>query len=239
MHIAFANTGNRVYSTLKSKGYTDDDILYLSWEPTSSNPNVDYRSTEVNISWGLHTWLRNNLNNGQANDTVVIYFIDHGRSGTWGYCFLPFDHSQNLVSDNDLYAWVNLALTEWDGSINYKAVNIVFDTCYCGLIITIPTTNLTGPNRIVVTATDDFLSAYSWWSPPPEWYINRPVDSNGETIFSYYYLKQILAGWDVQSAFNTSSIQTFNEVIRLAKLTSSGEQQIPQIDNQHSGPLRW
>lgn len=237
MHMAFDNTGDRVYSTLKAKNYTDANILYLSWELGA--PNVDMLSTKANISWGLQTWLRNNLNNGQLNETVVIYFIDHGGIGYLGYFFVPYDAPPNFVYDYELSNWVNLALSEWDTTMNYKSANIVIETCYSGLTIGPPPTGLDGPNRIVVTATTTYLQAYSWWAPPQIWFDSRPADSNGEAIFSYYYLKQILAGRDVQRAFNVSSMQTTNEVIRLAALSGGNEQQFPQISSQHPTRLMW
>jgi hypothetical protein len=237
MHIAFGNTGDRVYSTLKSLNYTDGNILYLSWE--LGNPNVDLLSTKANISWGLQTWLRNNLNNGQLDETVVIYFIDHGGVSYLGYFFVPYDNPTNFVFDYELSNWVNIAFSEWDTTMNYQSANIVIETCYSGLTTGPPPTGLDGPNRIVVTATDSMLQAYSWWAPPQIWYDNRPLDSNGEAIFSYYFLKRMAAGADVQRAFNFASLQTVNEVLRLAILTGSNEQQNPLISNQYPGRLFW
>jgi hypothetical protein len=237
MHLAFANTGDRVYGTLKAKNYTDANILYLSWD--LNNPNVDFLSTKANISWGLQTWLRTNLNNGLLNETVVIYFIDHGGTSYLGYFFVPYDAPTNFIYDYELSSWVNWAFCEVDITTNYKSANIVIETCYSGLTIGPAPTGLDGPNRIVVTSTNTYLQAYSWWMPPQIWYDNRPADSNGEAIFSYYYLKQIAAGRDVQRAFNIASPQTVAEVNRLAILSGGTEQQQPMISNNHAGPLRW
>ncbi|MCK4766418.1 MAG: hypothetical protein KAW12_29755 [Candidatus Aminicenantes bacterium] len=238
MHIAFGNTGDRVYSTLKTKGFTDANILYLSWD-FGPNPNVDGLSTKANISWGLQTWLRNNLNNGLMDETVVIYFIDHGGVNVGGYFFVPFDNPTNFVYDWELSNWVNIGLSEWVITTNYNVCNIVIETCFSGNLIGWTPTGLSGPNRIVVTATDTMLQAYSWWMPPQIWYDQRPADSNGEAIFSYYFLKMIGAGRDVQMAFNRSFIQTVNEVLRLALLSGGNEQQNPMIDNQCPGQLFW
>jgi hypothetical protein len=228
MHIAFGNTGERVYSTLMAKGYTAANILYLSWD-FGTNPNVDALATKANIQWGLQTWLKSNLSNGIPNENVVIYFIDHGGTNVGGYFFVPYDY---LVYGTELSPWVNSALTEWDNTtINHNFANIVFETCYSGNLIGPTISGLSGPQRIVVTSTDYFLQAYSWWAPPQEWYDNRPADSNGEAIFSYYFLRMILAGRDVQVAFNRAYNRTVFEVTRLATITGTNEQQNPMIDN--------
>lgn len=230
MHIAFRNTGNRVYNALITKGYTAANILYLSWD-FGINPRVDAFATKVNIQWGLQTWLKGNLCNGIPDENVVIYFIDHGGTNYYGYFFVASDY---FVYDFEISSWINAALTEWDNtSINHNFANIVFETCFSGNLLVPPPTGITGPQRIVVTATNSWLQAYSWWAPPVEWYDNRPVDSSGEAIFSYYFVKRILAGDHVQQAFNTAYTQTINEVARLAAITGTNEQQIPLISNQY------
>lgn len=251
MHVNFGHSGDRVFDGLKADGFEDDNIFYLSWD--TSNPNVDARASLENIELYLKTELYGALDNGANNELVMIYFIGHGvdiNTGTQGrYWFMSNTITPQSNGNagtvlgvylRSLDRWIDIALTDTLGvgtSKNFKDATLVFDTCFSGRIFE-GDYALTGPSRTVIAAAaanDPVVNganlAFSWWTPPQTWFDNRPSDSNGETMFTYFFMAQFAGQATVRDAFTQAVSAVSSEVRELAQLAgaSGTEEQHPMI----------
>ena len=134
----FERTSDLAYDTFESLGYDDDHIYYLSRD--TSNPRVDEKVTHDSVKYALTNWLEQHSN---EESKCFLYFCDHGSE--WG---------SFIIDENE---WINdYEIARWLKNVRYKTLTIVMECCFSGQFID----DLSGYNRIVITSTNEILSAY-------------------------------------------------------------------------------
>jgi len=134
----FERTSNLAYNTFKYLGYDDDHIYYLS--RNTYDTGVDEIVTHESIRNALVNWLGEHSN---EESKCFIYFCDHGNQ--WG---------EFLIDEN---SWVgDYEIRKWLQNVRYKTLTVVMECCFSGQFID----DLSGTNRIIITSTNEWLSAY-------------------------------------------------------------------------------
>jgi hypothetical protein len=138
---------NRVYRTLKKRGFIDDNIEYLNYDTDQTDIQilVDDTPGKENIQAAL-TRLQAQMNKNPG--PLYIIQIDHG--GVNGEFYLATEEEpQQTMSPQELDSW----LTELESGLNPVALEkervLISGACYSGSYV--PT--LSKPGRVIVTST--------------------------------------------------------------------------------------
>jgi hypothetical protein len=138
---------NRVYRTLKKRGFIDDNIEYLNYDTDQTDIQilVDDTPGKENIQAAL-TRLQAQMNKNPG--PLYIIQIDHG--GVDGEFYLATEEEpQQAMSPQELDSW----LTELESGLNPAALEkervLISGACYSGSYV--PT--LSKPGRVIVTST--------------------------------------------------------------------------------------
>ena len=171
--------GNRAYNVLRYKGYSKENIQYLSLQPgrdidgNGLDDDIDGYSSFSNTATTFTNWV------GNANK-LFVYLVDHGSSDT-NQSYFRLNTGEN-VSATQLNAWLTSIQNKYQ-----TEVLVVMDFCYSGNFL--PFLAYPGPaKRTVIAAT----------SPDELTYFL----SGGSVSFSDLFLSGLLEGMNPLQAFN-------------------------------------
>ncbi|MDA3924124.1 MAG: hypothetical protein PF904_05440 [Kiritimatiellae bacterium] len=182
------------YSTLRYRGFSKENILYLNPEPdqdVDGNGELD----DIDEAATFET-MAETITNGLANsDQVFIYLVDHGgnSSGT-GYFRL---NSSETVTAIQLDDWLDTLQNTYTN----MRMTILLDFCYAGSFL--PDLTYTGTaSRIVVAACNDNQPSY--------------FVAGGLVSFSGAFFSGVLLGYDVMQSFTLAeSAMSFYQTAQL------------------------
>ncbi|MCC6356052.1 MAG: VCBS repeat-containing protein, partial [Verrucomicrobiae bacterium] len=169
---------SRAYNVLRYKGYSRENIRYLSFDP---GRDVDGDGLDNDIAgFSSHANVANSLTNWTGNaNRLLVYLVDHG-SATPDGAYFRLNTGENLTS-TQLDAWLD-AIQDEHGT----EVVVVLDFCYAGRFLQDLT--YAGPaKRVVIAATSPTELTYFL--------------SGGMVSFSDLFLSGLLQGLDLEQAF--------------------------------------
>ena len=211
----FERTSDLAYDTFKYLGYDDDHIYYLS--RNTDNSKVDEKVTRKSIKNTLIDWLGNRSN---EESKCFIYFCDHG--GSFGSFFI------------DENVWVNdFEIADWLQNLRYKTLTIVLDSCFSGQFID----DLSGHNRVVITSTNERLSAYgnlygyAFFSAPFFMALQNGASYGEAWEKADKSISEILPGENAIPLYLATRENNVRNIMRIC----DNEYQIPLIDDNGDG----
>jgi alpha-tubulin suppressor-like RCC1 family protein len=130
-------TANRIYQTLRDRGFRSDHIYYFNY---AAQTGVDDSTpTKAEVQYAIDTWPAAMMNGSPA--PLYVIFVDHGYTDTF---YLNIE----TISPTELNTW----LTTLEGKLTSGALAepkiVVIGACYSGSFI--PT--LSGTNRIIISS---------------------------------------------------------------------------------------
>lgn len=134
------------YKTLRIKGFSRDDIYYLS--PVTgidvdgdgdANNDIDAESTLANLGDALTTW-------ASGTNDLTVYLVDHGWQDDGAGRFRINVGSENILTAAQLRSWLN-ALQ----SGSEMTQKVIIDSCFSGSFLA-GLTPASGKTRFVATA---------------------------------------------------------------------------------------
>ncbi len=169
---------DEAYNTLRYRGYSKTNILYLSYGP---NHDVDGdgvlndiagSATLSNAAVAVTNW-------ALGNDRLFVYLVDHG-SVYGGNGYFRLNDSETLAA-SQMDAWLNTLQTQWP-----REVTVLMDFCFSGTFL--PALARTGtPERVVVAACGGDQLTY--------------FVAGGVVSFSDAFLGAVLQGYSIQQSF--------------------------------------
>ena len=116
------------YKAMKSQGYDNDSIYYLSANPADVTATclkdteicVDGQATYANLSYAINTWVNQNT----PASELMIYFAGHGDNGIF-----QVNATEQLTVQN-LDSWLDSLQTIMSGRVTF-----VYDACYSGSFV--------------------------------------------------------------------------------------------------------
>ena len=209
-------TQESIYRTLYYRGFTDDQIMFLSAVNTSWIPSEwttqsvidfppeidpDYEITEDDVEWAITTWAA-----GQVGPDVplFIFFMDHGAINR--FLVNEIDGVQHEVSAYTLAGWIDTLQTTTDALVTF-----IYDACYSGSFLD----SLGNPDyeRILVTSTKASGTAYF-------------ID-DGRVSFTQFFMEGVQAGRTILECY----------VMTNDALGTLGFGQEPQLEDTTAGEL--
>ena len=192
-------TANRVYDTLKERGFEDDNIFYFNYGG-SMIPGVDAVTakigssiTDPGIKWAITTWAKERMNGSPA--PLYIIMVDHGNRDTF---FIDPD----TITPAELDLW----LKQLELGLNAQALLekrvVVMGACYSGSFVSAlssgPTT--TNGGRIVITSATADEPSYK-----------GPDEADGVRSGEFFleeFFKEIKKGSSVKDSFLAATERT-------------------------------
>ncbi|MEM7538883.1 MAG: leucine-rich repeat domain-containing protein, partial [Chloroflexota bacterium] len=141
-------TAEKVYGFFRSRGVSDDNILFLSTDPTLTGH--DQMATTANLGNGITGWAKERVSGEQA---LTLYLIDHGERDL----LYIDDLNEQYLSTGDLDAWLN----ELESVVPGLAINVIVEACHSGSFIDRANQSISKPNRVIVTSTSVESDAYA------------------------------------------------------------------------------
>ena len=183
-----AKTTNRIYTTLKARGFSDDTILYLSYQDATSaaaaGVTVDGMPSRTAIQNAITSWAKDKIANVPA--PLWVMMVDHGSNGN-------FYINNEIVTPADLNAW--LTTLESVTATTEKRI-VINGSCYSGSFI--PYLAKTG--RIIITSAAANEESY-----------RGPLEPDGIRSGEYFLdnlFNQLKMGKSLKDAFDLSSLNT-------------------------------
>ncbi|PID73225.1 MAG: hypothetical protein CSB33_04705 [Desulfobacterales bacterium] len=169
---------NFAYRTLVHQGFTKNSIYYMS-----ANTDIDLDGNgladdvdEIPSNSGLERAITEWALQEPPADSLAVYLVDHGRSGTFRIS------GEEVLSAENLDGWLDALQKIIPGR-----VIVVYDACYSGSFIP-QLTPPEGKERIVITSTSAGEKAYFM--------------SQGAVSFSAYFWTHIFNGINVKDTFD-------------------------------------
>ena len=170
----------RAYTTLRHRGYSRDNIRFLSLDP---NQDVDGNGLLDDIDLPTSfIQLKDSLTNWADNaSTLVVYFVDHGTIRSDGSEALFRLNRTDRVNATQMNDWVSALQDRYNTDLT-----MILEFCYAGNFR--ERLSYTGDaSRIIVSATDSNELTH--------------FVSNGQVSFSESFFNGIFQGFDIQTSF--------------------------------------
>lgn len=159
--ILIANIANRAYRIFRRAGFARNRIVYLSPNPQDADlppdgvNDVTDTSAPANLQTALTTWAVGKVG---PDVPVFLYLVDHGVEDY--FCAAGCGKEGSVVS-NQLWAdTLNTWLGQLEQTTGARNITVIIEACHSGSFIA-PTKSISGPGRVIITATSRRLSAYA------------------------------------------------------------------------------
>ncbi len=136
-----------VYDLYKENGYSDEDIQYLTTDP--SMPGYDKPATLANLQEAIVTWAASKL---AANRQLTLYLMDHGDVDK----FFLDGVTQQVLTPAQLSEW----LDQLEAAVPGVTVTVVIEACYSGSFIK-SLQRVSKPGRLIIASTTADTVAYA------------------------------------------------------------------------------
>ena len=117
-------TTNRIYKSLKDRGFTDDNIRYFNYN--NAQPGVDAVPSKHEIQTAVETWAAGNMNS--VPGPFYFIMVDHGDSDT-------FYINGETITQNDLVSWFDKLESQLNPQALQEERTIIIGSCYSGSYI--------------------------------------------------------------------------------------------------------
>ena len=182
--LSHNKTANRVYETLKDRGFEDDNIYYLNYNDGVSG--VDAPTTKTGVEYAITTWAEGRMNGAPA--PLYVIFVDHGNQDT-------FYIHPDTITPTELDQWLGTLEANLNEQALLEKRIVVLGACYSGSFIGAlssgPTT--TNGGRIVISSAAADEQSYK--GP------NEPDGIRSGEFFLEEFFKQLKKGASLRAAF--------------------------------------
>jgi alpha-tubulin suppressor-like RCC1 family protein len=196
-------TTNRVYATLKERGFEDDNIMYFNYG-FGIVPGVDATPSKADIQYAIESWARDRMNGAPA--PLYIVFVDHGNNNTF-YIY------PDTITPTELNNWLNTMEASLSPAAKLQKRIIILGACYSGSFLDTlkqaPSAGNPGPDppasdpntgRIVIASAASNEQSYK--GP------NEPDGIRSGEFFIEELFKQLKKGSSLKTAFSEAATQT-------------------------------
>ena len=166
-----------VYDLYKSNGYSDDDIQYLTTDP--SMPGYDKPATLANLQEAIVTWAKGKLS---ADRQLTLYLMDHGDSEKF---FVDGSiQPQQVLTPTLLGDW----LGQIESAVPGVKVTVIIEACYSGSFIK-SVQRISKPGRLIIASTSADTVAYA---------------STSGAYFSDQFVTSLRQGYSLHNSFRAA-----------------------------------
>ena len=137
-----------MYRAFQYRGYTKDNIYYLTNDPSRLGANAD--ATKDNLHKAITTWA---VDKTGPNLPLTLYLIDHGSQGK----FYLDNTRGEVLTPALLNDWLTQLETKYPGI----RINIIIESCYSGSFIKGSAGSISKPGRVVLSSTSNEDVAWS------------------------------------------------------------------------------
>ncbi|TAN38344.1 MAG: hypothetical protein EPN25_13895, partial [Nitrospirae bacterium] len=159
-----SKTAGRIYTHLKSRGFSDENIYYLSYQLSTG---VDGIPSRANIQYAIEEWAAPRMKGVPA--PLYVIMVDHGSTNA-------FYTGSETITPTDLSTWLsNLETNLMNGAdANPEALKekriVIIGSCYSGSFMSSLTQAPTASNagRMIITSAADNEVSYKGPEEPSE-----------------------------------------------------------------------
>jgi len=164
---AYNKTLNRVYKTLKERGFIKENIRYFNYNPqqdldgNGEDDDIFDVPTKEGIQESIDTWLADKIASKPAPAYIIM--VDHGKRGVF-YLVNDDDNDDNdKITPSDLNGWLDTLESKLENSDNKTAIEkprfIILGMCYSGSFIP-ALSKLDKTERIIITSAAENELSY-------------------------------------------------------------------------------
>ena len=192
-------TANRIYDTLKDRGFVDQDIFYFNYDDTQLG--VDAVPTKAAVQNAIETL--NSLIESRPAPVYVI-LVDHGGEIVEGVSEATFYLDTETITPTELDSWLdtlegNLLTYDTTNGTSLLGDNkrvVIMGACYSGGFIS----GLSAADRIIISSASAHEQSYK-----------GPTEDDGIRVGEYFLEELFLElsdGSDLRAAFQQATSQT-------------------------------
>ena len=228
-------TANRIYRTLRSRGFDDQSIFYINHDPaqdanqdgvpdnaiTQLGVGVDFSPSEAGVREVIEG-LAAVVNDNPA--PIYLLFVEHGAPAP---SFLL--GGGETITPAELDGWLDTLEAGLDTEARKEPRVVVVGTCYSGGFIS----RLSGPNRLIVASAAADEESYK-----------GPQEADGIRVGEYFleeFFQELGRGTDFSASFTAATAKTENYTRTGGISTNSANQyfdsaeQHPLLDDNGDG----
>jgi|GEM_PF-1701659 len=198
-------TTNRIYKTLKDRGFTDANIYYLNYDSLQTGIVVDGAPTKAAVQNAITTWALNRLNAAAAPFYLIM--VDHGNPNA-------FYINNETITPSDLNGWMNTLETGLNASAKLERRAVIIGACYSGSFIPVLSKN----GRLIITSAAADEESYKGPQEPDnirsgEFFIDELFKDLGR---GYSFRDSFVSATDKTEAYtlkggNTNNPSSYND----------------------------
>ncbi len=192
-------TANRIYDTLKDRGFVDQDIFYFNYDDTQLG--VDAVPSKAAVQSAIES-LNTMIESRPA--PVYVILVDHGGEIIEGVSEATFYLSSETITPTELDSWLdtlegNLSTYDTTNGTSLLTDNkrvVILGSCYSGGFIS----GLSASDRIVISSASAHEQSYK-----------GPTEDDGIRVGEYFLEELFLElsdGSDLRAAFQQATSQT-------------------------------
>jgi len=184
-------TANRIYKTLKQRGFDDANIYYLNYTTSQEGITVDASPTKTAIQAAIEGGGTFNLIEKLNNSAAPLYIImvDHGNPNT-------FYINNETITPSDLNSWLTTLESGLNSTAKLEKRIIINGSCYSGSFI--PTLSKSG--RVIITSAAADEESYK--GP------NEPDGVRSGEYFLEEFFKELGKGQTLKASFEEATKKT-------------------------------
>lgn len=192
-------TANRIYDTLKDRGFVDQDIFYFNYDDTQLG--VDAVPTKTGVQNAIET-LNTSVESRPAS--VYLIMVDHGGEVVDGVSEATFYLNDETITPTELDTWLDTLeghLATYDSTNGTSLLTdnkrvVIMGACYSGGFVP----GLSASDRIVISSASAHEQSYK-----------GPTEDDGIRVGEYFLEELFLElgdGSDLRSAFQEATDKT-------------------------------
>jgi hypothetical protein len=178
-------TANRIYNSLKERGFLDENIYYFNYDTTQAG--VDEAPSKSAIQSKITTWAKGRMNGSPA--PLYIIMVDHGNPGT-------FYINAESIAPSDINAWLDTLESGLNAAALKEKRTVIIGSCYSGSFIP----SLSKAGRVVITSAAANEESYK--GP------NEPDGIRSGEFFLEEFFKVLERGYSLKEAFAEATEKT-------------------------------
>ena len=193
-------TTNRIYASLKERGFEDANIMYFNYNKTQTYIGkdgvpapieVDAVPSKAKIQEAIETWAKGKMTGLPA--PLYIIMVDHGSID-------KFHIGSETITPADLDQWLTTLEDSLKGNVNALVEKrvIILGACYSGSFI--PTLSKVG--RVIISSASENEESYKGPKEPP------PDEIRSGEFFIDELFTNLRSGYNVKNSFTYATDKT-------------------------------
>lgn len=201
-------TANRIYKSLRERGFAEENIYYFNYDDTQTG--VDDVPSKDAIQYSIETWARFRMNGSPA--PLYIIMVDHGNPDTF---FL----NDETITPADLNTWLSTLEGYLSNAAKKEKRIVILGSCYSGSFISA----LSKSGRVIVSSAAADEESYK--GP------NEPDGIRGGEFFLEEFFQELKQGKSLKKSFEAARERT-------ATYTRRGGDSINSYNSYHDNVMQ-